>query len=192
MFYHTITRLFIDSYGPNIQREFELAISPEMLRAGDFYMYHELRTHREFRNIRARMGEMVYPRSYNPEEINWYVENGELIHNYEADNMAISNLRFILDNFFNPLNYEVNGKVYHINTIKDKVYAFRVRNGVIRYHINDTLDANSLYKKCCLLQDYDIINDEHFHRLVSHHYPGVSYEEYTSIDYFETMVNDYI
>lgn len=192
MSYHTVSRLKIESYQPNIEYDFNLACDPQLLQNGIFYMYHELRNYPELSYIRTRRGTVIYPRDYNPDTIHWIIDNEELIHDENIDDMSISGLRFILDSFFNPLGYKVDGRVYHIDAVKDRVFAFKVKNGIIRYNFNETLDSNSLYKKCCLLTDEGLINDDHFRTLISRYYPNSEYNDYSAIDIFDTLVDDYI
>jgi hypothetical protein len=192
MSYHTVSRLKIESYQPNIEYDFNLACDSELLRNGIFYMYHEIRNYPELRHIRSRRGTIIYPRDYNPDKIQWYIEDGELIHDDNIDDMSISSLRFILDSFLNPLGCKVNGLVYHIDAVKDRVFAFKVENGIIHYNFNYTLDSNAIYKKCCLLADEGLISDDNFRILISRYYPNDTYKECSAIDIFENFIDDYI
>ncbi len=189
---HYITsRLTVSHSSEAIEDAFADFCMPDVLSNGDFYMYHESRLIPEFEYIRSRNGTIMYPRQYNPDIIHWDFENEILFHNGEMDTKAITTLRFMLDNFFEPRGIKVNGKIFHTDVDNDKVWSFNIIDNKIKYHTNQSIDATKLYKQCCLLEDHNQVSPGHFAELLNRYYPNFAYNEEEAPDIFSSLVFDY-
>lgn len=124
-------------------------------------------------------GEDVWNRFMNPKKINWFSNGDNIVCIDKSDKHAVSTLRFLLDNFFDQHNIEVDGNIILINTHLKRVYFYYVNDSKIYYNRNASDEYTLLWKAYANIFNVTSIHDlpEPLGRILIDNFPNNTLEE---------------